>query len=138
MWRLRVFWESICRVWYYLPIIWKIRDWDWGFCLELFKHSLIRLEETIRVNGQHTTAKRDSRRVKKAIDMIDKILEDDFCKLEFSEFYSRFPNDKWPREYTEEQSKELMRLMNKEWRLKRAAWRRLWVYIEKHMQTWWN
>ena len=43
--RVRNFFASIARVFSYLPVIWKDRDWDYGFLLDLLEFKLKRIKK---------------------------------------------------------------------------------------------
>lgn len=61
---------SISSVLYYLPVIWKSRNWDHGYCLDLYVHSLKRLRK-----GLATSKIRDNSLEVRQIDLIIKLLK---------------------------------------------------------------
>lgn len=67
-----VFYENITRVIHYLPVIWKMKDFDHDCCLTLYKRSLERLEPVLR-NGHSANGTKYAKRVRIMINLIDRI-----------------------------------------------------------------
>ena len=47
--------RGVGNIIYFLPVIWKFRDWDFGYSYDVFYHALERLQ-----HGLHTSKYRDN------------------------------------------------------------------------------
>lgn len=59
------------------PIIWKLRNWDYVYLLIVMKHQLIFMERNIRRNGFHVNYEQDCDNMKKAIQMLEILAQED-------------------------------------------------------------
>jgi len=73
MWRIRKFFKSVNNLIRWFPIIWKDRDWDHYYILEILKHKLIFMSKNIRKNGNHALAEYDANKMMLCVRLIDKI-----------------------------------------------------------------
>ena len=73
MYRVRNFIRNVKRVWYWLPIIWKDRDWDYYYIYEMLKQKLIKVEQYILKDGIHIYNDVDAANIRTAINMIEKV-----------------------------------------------------------------
>lgn len=76
---------GLSKIWYWLPIIWKDRDWDSHYIYEILKHKLKAQSHYIGVRDIHTTAQQDARNMRICVNLIDKI-QDDFYQMENSDY----------------------------------------------------
>lgn len=80
---------SIKKVWYWLPIIWKDRDWDSHYIFEVMKHKLKAQTKYIGERNFYTKAQQDARRMRICVKLIQKIQDD-----EYSAEYMDYVKDK--------------------------------------------
>lgn len=73
MYRVKNFIRNVKRVFHWLPIIWKDRDWDYYFIYEMLKQKLIRVEAYILKDGIHLFNEADAASIRKAIEMIEEV-----------------------------------------------------------------
>lgn len=85
MWRLRDFKRRLQKLWYWLPIIWKDRDYDDYYIFEILKHKLKSQAEYIGKRDIHTRAQQDSRRMKLCVSLIEKI-QDETYAMEYIDY----------------------------------------------------
>ena len=76
---------GVSNLWYWFPIIWKDRNWDYQHIFDILKHKLEAQADCIGTRNMHTTAKRDAEKMMTCVRLIDKI-RDDFYQLEFSDY----------------------------------------------------
>lgn len=90
--KIRRFFKQIRRVVEFLPIVWKGRDFDYRYALDLFQFQLKRLEKEINTNRNFAGHKNTTNRINTAIELIDKVYDGDY-ELEginkFEELYGK-------------------------------------------------
>ena len=62
----------LSNFWYYKSFLWDTRDFDHGYCLDLFVLSLKRLRNGIKKYQNHLDYKQDVKNINKAIRMIER------------------------------------------------------------------
>jgi hypothetical protein len=82
--------EGIKNIIYWLPIIWKDRNYDHTFIYEILKHKLKAQSKYIGNKDRHTTAKRDARRMLLCANLLQ-ICQDDT----YSSEYTNYSEDKY-------------------------------------------
>lgn len=111
--------NGIYGVWYWIPFAWKWRPWDWAFGLLALKHHLIKSEKCLQ-NGFVVCGKRNAKDIKKAIILIDRIIEESYLLDAAPDCISE---DKWHR----------LRVKQSE-----DDWNYFLLLIRKHMRKWWD
>jgi len=161
-----VFWwlpRRICRLigklLAYIPILYNDFDWDWHFILILLKFKLKRTRECITNNDIIADAKKVSKQIKYAEDLIDQILNDDFCKEEWAAH-----NKKWGELHInsvsipgstssrylfnrynvtnkteeEQEREEFRKISSLEVKRQLAADKKLFEHLRKYYRSWWD
>lgn len=82
--------EGIRNIIYWLPIIWKDRNWDGHYIFEVMKCKLKAHAKYIGDRDLHTRAQQDARRMRICVKLIEKI-QDDFYQIE----YMNYAKDKY-------------------------------------------
>lgn len=77
--------QGLKNLWYWLPIIWKDRNWDQHYIYEVLKHKLKAQAKYIGDSDRHTRAQQDARRMKICVKLIEKI-QDDFYQIEYADY----------------------------------------------------
>jgi len=62
----------------YFNVVWNDRDWDFNYCFRLLKKKLECMENYTRQYGYHEDSVRDADNIKKCIELINKLIEDDY------------------------------------------------------------
>jgi len=75
----------------WLPIIWKDRNWDSHYTLEILKHKLILQREYLVTNNRFTTVDVVNRDITLCLNLIER-LQDDFYEVEYQDYYEE---DMW-------------------------------------------
>jgi hypothetical protein len=78
--------QGIKKLWYWLPIIWKDRDWDDHYIFEVLKHKLKAQAKYIGDRDFHTEAQLDAKRMRLCIKLIEKI-QDESYKMEYMDYH---------------------------------------------------
>lgn len=82
----RNFIQGIKNLFYWFPIIWKDRNWDHSFILQLLAHKLKAQAKYIGTRGFHTTAKRDAEIMMTCVRLIER-LDSGHYELEYHEYH---------------------------------------------------
>jgi hypothetical protein len=77
---------GIAKLWYWFPIIWKDRDWDGDYILEVLKHKLNAQAKYIGDRGFHTDAQLDARRMKLCVKLIQ-LVQDETYSMEYMDYH---------------------------------------------------
>lgn len=76
---------GIKKLWYWLPIIWKDRDWDSHYIYEILKHKLKAQAKYISDRDRHTRAQQDAGRMRICVKLIEKC-QDNYYTLEHMDY----------------------------------------------------
>lgn len=85
---MRSFINSIKKIWYWFPIIWKDRDWDQYYIYEVLKHKLKAQAKYISNKNRHTRAQQDAKRMTTCAKLIQ-ICQDDTYDLEYTKYFEQ-------------------------------------------------
>ncbi len=121
MYRVKNFIRNVKRVFHWLPIIWKDRDWDYYFIYEMLKQKLIAVEKHIREDGIHIYNQEDAEGIKKAIEMVEKVQNEYHLDKYLSE--SESWDDEGMRKAVEDHDK---------------ARQELFKYLNDNIEKWWD
>jgi hypothetical protein len=85
MWRLRELRRSLWNLIYWLPIIYRDRNWDGHYIYEILKHKLKAQSNYIGRRDFHTRAQQDARNMRWCVSLIQKE-QDEFYAMEYMDF----------------------------------------------------
>ena len=74
------------NIWYWLPIIWKDRNWDSHYIFEIMMHKIKAQSKYIGERDIHTRAKRDAEVMMTCVRLM-KLIDDDFYSSEYSDYH---------------------------------------------------
>lgn len=156
--RLRTLLMRLKRLIRWLPVIWRTRDFDYGYVLDILSYSFGELEQHLLDHNIHVTAERDAKRIRYVRKMIERHLNEVSSNMEyakhdkkwgdtvgvsvpipnsnFTEWRSVRLNARTPQEQ-EQETKEFRRAMKKANRLEQRDWHEIWDTIKKYGQGWW-
>lgn len=77
---------GIKNIWYWLPIIWKDRNWDSHYILEIMMHKIKAQSTYIGERDIHTRAKRDAEIMMTCVRLMEKV-QDEFYSGEYSDYH---------------------------------------------------
>lgn len=147
-------------LWFWLPVIWKDRQYDHQFIYEIFRHKLHLTEEFIRLRGHHVNHKRDAAQIKYCVNLLDRLIKDEYHENAFKRHYEKWgsPNLRFKdtKDYPgmsealisypnvnsvkdeENESKDFKFACEKESKLREQDLDLLFKYMRKHIQGWWD
>lgn len=150
--------NNIRRIITWIPIIWKTRDWDYGYSIKVFKFQLERQAKFLESDRAITrSAKNDSSRIRTVIKLMDKVYNEDYAleyhdileekygkdvlKPKFGEttkghYYLSYEFESW------DNAKEIQQLYDelfkKSAEKQERAHKLLWKLIEHNIRGWWD
>lgn len=164
-WEIRNFPQFIKRVWDYLPILYKDRDYDYISILTLLAYKCKRTREYIETHGHLMNSDRTCNQLRFAEFLIERIIKDEYCSKEIEEIDKKYGSITLLSRNIDEEGKEIIaarevlftrkncledpKLIKKEkeeinyiWdkaeKLKQDDYDMLFKHIRKHIQTWWD
>lgn len=78
--------RGIKNIWYWLPIIWKDRNWDSHYIFEIMKHKLKAQSKYIGERDIHTRAKRDAEIMMTCVRLMEKI-QGEWYPMEYMDYH---------------------------------------------------
>ena len=81
----KYFKNGVKNLWYWLPIIWKDRNWDSHYIFEVLKHKLKSQAKYISDRNWHTRAQQDARRMRLCVSLIEKV-QDETYAMEYMDY----------------------------------------------------
>jgi len=117
--------NGLKSLWYWFPVIWQDRDFDYFFTLHVLRHSLKKLERGMY--RRKNTKKTNLKELRIAILLLDRIIYDDYtsvcgkldepCESIFGLDCTDYSN----------------------WRkIEESDWAYLWPLLQKYMRVWWD
>ena len=77
---------GIKNIWYWLPIIWKDRNWDSHYIFEIMMHKLKAQSKYIGSRGYHVSAERDAEIMMTCVRLM-KLVQDETYSSEYSDYH---------------------------------------------------
>jgi hypothetical protein len=137
--------HSIQQLFYWLPIIWKDRDWDYHYIFVILRHKLQALE----LNEEDV----ERRNVQLAIYTLNRLIDDNYYELAYrqheqkwgelqsyiknSQLYFYYPNAKTAQD-DKQARKEAKYCVEREIYLPKQDVLQLATIIQKHILHWWS
>ena len=78
--------RGIKNLWYWLPIIWKDRNWDHQYIFDILSHKLKAQSEYIGGRDIHINAKRDAEVMMICVRLIEKV-KDEYYGMEYMDYH---------------------------------------------------
>ncbi len=100
MGKIRRFNDSIKQLFYWLPIIWKNRWWDYGFLLVLMEHQLNYMLKHWCVDTIHVGDEKIKSEILEMRDNIHKVLNVELDVKEYSNLIEGNDYETWSNNYT--------------------------------------
>jgi hypothetical protein len=161
--KIKNFFKGISNLWKWRKIIWKDRDWDETFLIDILSLKLQNIanyfENKTNTNGYdfHNNEYK-AQRIRTILKLMDRVYDgyyesEYFEKLEkiygpYEFEFVKVDNEKyeiqrvWENNYSERELSEISkieyRLMNESKNKQEKAHRLLWKMIEFYIQTWWE
>lgn len=141
--------DGIRNVIRWIPLIYRDRDWDYVYLMEIIKFKLENMEECFRKYGCTVDSKRKAKEMRICIKLLGRIAEDDYCEKEYDDHYEKWGRPEF-KDHTikcskiitkddELQSrKESNRLYEKEEKLKKQDMDLLFKIMRRKILGWWD
>jgi len=78
--------RGIKNLWYWLPVIWKDRNWDDSFIFTILSHKLKAQSAYIGGRGIHVSAERDAEIMMTCVRLIEKV-KDEYYGMEYMDYH---------------------------------------------------
>ena len=78
--------RGIENLWYWLPVIWKDRNWDHQFIFDILSHKLKAQSAYIGGRGIHVSAERDAEIMMTCVRLIEKV-QDEWYNMEYMDYH---------------------------------------------------
>ena len=78
--------RGIENLWYWLPVIWKDRNWDHQFIFDILSHKLKAQSAYIGGRGIHISAERDAEIMMTCVRLIEKV-KDEYYGMEYMDYH---------------------------------------------------
>lgn len=88
---IRIFFNSIGRLFIWFPVIWNDRDWDFGYFYDILKKKLELMSKYEKKYAIAEKADETAKQIDEAICLINK-LEDDYFEEALEPFYEVYPD----------------------------------------------
>ena len=122
----------------WFPVIWKDRQWDHVFLLDILHKKLSLMEKFFREKGHHVGAEKDADNIKLAILLLDRIRKDDYIKSAFKPYEDKYGEISF-KSFSSLKEKELFnRCSEHETYLKNQDLDMLFSHLRKHILEWWD
>lgn len=169
-------WDKITTVWHnfkqgienlimWFPAIWKDRQWDHQYIYMILRQKLHFQEQCIRKYGHHVHHKRDADEIKTCVDLLDRLIEDDYHTEAFKSHDERWGEleigwEDMPPEKVEgrvgmtklnltrpfvdteqdheNEREEFLEACNTEDQLRKKDMRNLFLNMYRNIQGWWD
>jgi hypothetical protein len=147
----------------YFKVIWNDRDWDHYFFFILLQTKLKYMEKIFRQYGYHVNSERDADKMKVCINLLGRIINDDYCKYEFekhderygklkmntlpnqydnngkvSSYLAEFSRDKTTEQIKEQERKAFQRIYKKQILLEKNDLDLLFHILRTQIKSWWD
>lgn len=144
----------------WFPVVWKDRNWDHYFIYVMVRHKLHLTEQLIRNHGHHIRNIKDADDIKLCINLLDRLIEDDYYESAFKnhdkkwgevkvrfedcddnpemqEFHIDRPNANTSKE-KEKEKKDFFKAYKRETDLREQDLDMLFKYMRRKIQCWWD
>lgn len=126
----------------WFPIIWKQRDWDYGYLIDLVDFKLGLMAKTIKENAIIDANNRVSKQIEYARFLLKRAYSDCTLEAEFEAHSKKYPFDikklTGEKRYGMAEMREFRSLMEREALIQQDAKKRLAKHLDKYLQRWWD
>lgn len=113
--------NSLKKLWKWIPIIWRDRDWDHYYIFEILKTKLEGVVEYTKKEGISFNKEYDIQKLKTALRLIDKV-----------------QNEYYLQKYLDEVDKLTEEDLNKALQQQKKAHKLLFKFLDHNILNWWD
>lgn len=146
---LVVFYENCERMVQWFPILWKDRNWDDSYILNILQHKIRFTREVVSEHGYYVDSRKYARQMKVAELLLERLQDsnkyvekdwEDHFKLYPRRIYLNNSNEdiSFPAQDDKQYSKNVRRMMDKEEYMWNQDFKYLCEYMRKHLRKWNN
>jgi len=145
--------QGIRNIIYWLPVIWRDRNWDYSYFLEILRHKLYAIRLDIP-NWTRAEKEKDEENIEYVISLIDAVVNDEYEKQAFDKHRQHWGSPKvvfesiddkfsemtfvYPEASSQaEAGEQLSRLLREAMRKRQEAINILFGIIRDSFETWW-
>jgi hypothetical protein len=151
----------VCRLFAWLPVLWRDEDWDWSTVLEILDFKLRRLQIHLYEHDQHVNSQKYVKQIEEVRCLLDRILADNYVlvaeaviepvygklRCYFSESSDETDNrgsrvlllrDKQSFKNYAEIEKYERKIHAKYNRKRESDWKALFRQLERNLRNWWD
>lgn len=150
--------EALARICAWIPLLWKDRDYDWAFALDMLEFKLARMRKLLSECKHHSSHGKDIKQIDKALALLKRVRDDSIIHDEIFgehekkwgelEWNSKRGDDGWntscirrkkvkTKADSDQEHKESRKLYKKLWRAEIKASKDFWMHIHKYYKNWW-
>lgn len=130
--------EGIKNLIKWAPIIWKDRDWDYGFLLTIMIFKMTNLEKEISKADRHIDTQKDMKSLRICIELLKRIQEDNYYGKELEELYKDVDWTDLNKNRSPEWEKKAAILCKKTQRAYKEDADMLFKLFRKNFNKWWD
>ena len=151
--QIRNIWYGIKNLINWFSTIWNDKNWDSHFIFVILRYKLYLTEQFIRKYGCHVHNERDADEIKVCINLLDRIIKDEYHENVFKDHYKKWGEPKMefegnvlnithPKAITDkdkkQERKEFRRIMDKPEQMKKQDIDYLFKLMARNIQGWWD
>jgi hypothetical protein len=140
---------SIKRLYTWLPVLWEDRDWDYGFILDILEFKIKQSRLYIEKYGSHLHKDIDTKSMRIAEILIDRIKNDKYSKLVLEEHAKKWGEYDFDGRYVtrtkvitkydaELELAETQKIYEHKEYLRKQDWDYLCKHLKDNMAKWWD
>lgn len=131
----------------WIPVIWSQYPWDFHYAIDVFRMKLEEIADCLESeDAMSLGAEYEASRIRLAIKLMDYVYGEKYIEDVHNEIVATYGEwtvvQKWERDYTEEEIKEIekhsAKLYAQSYEKSKKAHKLLWKIIERHIQHWWD
>jgi len=146
--------QNINNLIYWFPVIWKDRQWDNYYFLEIMRKKLIIMEKFYRSPKAHSMdSKKDADNILTAIKTLDRMISESYLTESLQEFDEMYPDYDWEMKFIPIEGTDLEEWTDSMTPVQTLLYRKcsdrahkneeedydfLFKHLRDHVQDWWD
>ena len=132
---MKNFLQRLHNILIWLPILWRDRDWDFGFLLRILQFKISRMRQYQQKYGLSTYQRQEliAHKMRTCELLIERLLSEDYIKD-----WAQPDWRTWPRELTEQEERDMRAALDHGNKMRRQDEDLLFTILRKHYRNWWD
>lgn len=138
---IRYFVTGLVNIFQWAPILYKDRHWDYTYIYIILRHKLDLQQKHLAKYGCHEEVDRDVKNIKIAIELLRRIVEDDYETAAFEELREKdllISIKDLQKATSEDRLQKAKKVFAKHRKRKNGDKKFLFTHLEKHIEEWWD